>query len=217
MGESGRDDSYGHGLIDANSAYNLLMGNENENENGGNGNGDGDGNGATQCYDDPIGWHDNDGIHYNCEWYGIGENCVKYGDDFRNMGKTANMACCSCGGGTFFSGTETTDGPSMNPSPNPSPKPSPKPSPQPKGNNGDGDGDGDGGGQSSITCGCPRSCTSDVLARPVGREGLTLLHQIRWLQDIFDFTEIEACIFMCVDLFNGFCDECDPSTCSSRE
>jgi len=56
---------------------------------------------ATQCTDDPEGWFDSDGSVYNCEWYGQSSHCAWYGDSYANLGKTANEACCVCGGGSF--------------------------------------------------------------------------------------------------------------------
>ena len=43
--------------------------------------------------------YDSDGATYNCDWYSQGSNCEVYGDSFENFGKTANEACCACGGG----------------------------------------------------------------------------------------------------------------------
>eukprot|EP00551_Chaetoceros_affinis_P003075 CAMPEP_0203635298 /NCGR_PEP_ID=MMETSP0088-20131115/2114_1 /ASSEMBLY_ACC=CAM_ASM_001087 /TAXON_ID=426623 /ORGANISM="Chaetoceros affinis, Strain CCMP159" /LENGTH=268 /DNA_ID=CAMNT_0050489137 /DNA_START=1 /DNA_END=807 /DNA_ORIENTATION=- len=186
LGKSGRDDIFGHGLVRADSAYTFLLG-------GDNGNGNEVVDEVTKCFDDPIGWHDREGTHYNCEWYGREDNCKKYGESFKNQEKTANMACCACGGGSLYSGKPT------NPAPSPSPSSSLPPDEE----------------QSNVTCGCPNTCTSDVLARKIGNHGLTLLDQIMWLRDVFDYTEIEACIFMCVDLFSNLCGECDPSRCSA--
>lgn len=73
------------------------------------------------CVNDPIDWHDSDGSFYNCEWYGEGDNCAELGDGFANGGKTANEACCVCGGGS-------STGPAPGPSP-PSPGPGPSPCP----------------------------------------------------------------------------------------
>eukprot|EP00536_Pseudo-nitzschia_multiseries_P000463 jgi/Psemu1/300077/fgenesh1_kg.6_\ len=49
--------------------------------------------------DSPIGWHDSDGIAYDCGWYSEGNRCSLYGNDYRNFGKTASEACVVCGGG----------------------------------------------------------------------------------------------------------------------
>jgi subtilisin family serine protease len=83
LGTSGRDDDYGHGLVRADLAYDFLQ----------NGN-------KTLCVDSPIGWYDNDGPIYNCEWYAEGSKCADEGDFYSNHGKTANQACCACNGGS---------------------------------------------------------------------------------------------------------------------
>merc|ERR1711998_420733 len=45
-------------------------------------------------------WNDRDGPYYNCAWYTSGANyCRYYGNSYANFGKTANQACCGCGGG----------------------------------------------------------------------------------------------------------------------
>ena len=51
------------------------------------------------CNDSPTGWYDADGSDYDCDWYGQGTNCNQHGDGYANFGKTANEACCACGGG----------------------------------------------------------------------------------------------------------------------
>ncbi len=73
------------------------------------------------CVNDPLNWHDSDGDFYDCEWYGEGDNCAVLGDGFEHFGKTANEACCVCGGGS-------STGPAPGPSP-PSPGPGPSPCP----------------------------------------------------------------------------------------
>lgn len=51
------------------------------------------------CEDVP-GWTDSQG--YDCEVYATSNQwCEKYGDDFENDGRTANEACCVCGGDHF--------------------------------------------------------------------------------------------------------------------
>jgi len=55
--------------------------------------------GSSSCRDSPQGWHDSDGPRYNCAWYAQGSNCAKYGNGYANRGRTANQACCVCGGG----------------------------------------------------------------------------------------------------------------------
>jgi len=50
------------------------------------------------CQDDNA-WYDIDGISFNCEWYSEERACQNHGHSHRNFGKTANDACCACGGG----------------------------------------------------------------------------------------------------------------------
>jgi hypothetical protein len=53
------------------------------------------------CSDSPSGWYEDGNPRYNCDWYASGTHyCRIYGDDYRNFGKTANEACCVCGGGS---------------------------------------------------------------------------------------------------------------------
>lgn len=63
-----------------------------------------------QCADLPMDWesgnfsrwHDSGDERFTCEWYGSSDSnyyCSMYGDRFPNHGKTANVACCACGGG----------------------------------------------------------------------------------------------------------------------
>merc|ERR1712093_713514 len=54
----------------------------------------------------PTKWHDSDGPHFDCDWYGerlgsSGNRCATYGDQYQFFGQTANQACCGCGGGTI--------------------------------------------------------------------------------------------------------------------
>lgn len=58
--------------------------------------------GGTQtCRDSPYNWYDSDGPGYNCNWYASDSRyCSAYGSDYRNFGRTANEACCACGGGS---------------------------------------------------------------------------------------------------------------------
>ena len=55
-------------------------------------------NAPASCMDYPHGWVDADGI--NCEYYAHPGYCNKFGSKFAKSGKTANQACCVCGGGT---------------------------------------------------------------------------------------------------------------------
>ena len=56
-----------------------------------------------KCMDSPMGWSDID--NFNCAWYASKDpskesRCDLYGDDYAKPGgKTANQACCACGGG----------------------------------------------------------------------------------------------------------------------
>ena len=54
---------------------------------------------TMSCEDNPLGWYDADGPVYNCAWYAKGSNCANFGHLYANFGKTANQACCVCGGG----------------------------------------------------------------------------------------------------------------------
>lgn len=74
-----------------------------------------------QCFDNPIGWHDKGGPDYDCTWYSNGTNCEDYGSVFENQGKTADEACCVCGGGAltnsnYFSTEAPTVSPTLKPS-----------------------------------------------------------------------------------------------------
>lgn len=59
-------------------------------------------------------WFDAGGADYDCTWYSQkGDRCSKYGNQFENVGMTANNACCTCGGGnrlTFDGRTATIAG-----------------------------------------------------------------------------------------------------------
>jgi subtilisin family serine protease len=54
------------------------------------------------CQDEPDGWYEKGSPQFNCGWYAQSpaSNCGTWGDSFENFGKTANQACCACGGGT---------------------------------------------------------------------------------------------------------------------
>lgn len=49
------------------------------------------------CVDYPLGWID--ASEEGCAWYGVGNRCETNGDCCENFGRTANEACCVCGGG----------------------------------------------------------------------------------------------------------------------
>lgn len=78
----------------------------------------------TSCLNSPENWHDTDGPNYNCYWYSQGANCETYGHltAYAMYGKTANEACCGCGGGARSTGntlTAVTSTPTMTPSNSP--------------------------------------------------------------------------------------------------
>jgi hypothetical protein len=58
------------------------------------------------CVDNPPGWYDFFGD--NCEWYADSSNCEDYGSDNKKFGKTANQACCACGGGSTAADSRTS-------------------------------------------------------------------------------------------------------------
>lgn len=65
------------------------------------------GGGSTSgyCRDSPSGWYDSGGPVFNCDWYAFGipgeNSCEKDGDSYADEnGITANIACCTCGGGS---------------------------------------------------------------------------------------------------------------------
>jgi len=74
------------------------------------------------CVNTPPNWHDKDGTTYNCDWYGQEENCVNYGNLYVNYGKTANQACCDCGGGNRQEVSSTRQ-PTLQPTRPPTPRP----------------------------------------------------------------------------------------------
>jgi hypothetical protein len=51
------------------------------------------------CYDNPQGWYSSGGTKYTCEWFERNNGCAAWGHKYENFGKTANEACCACGGG----------------------------------------------------------------------------------------------------------------------
>ena len=81
---------------------------------------------TLECFD-VNNWYDSDGPGFDCTWYSAEDYyCTNYGHLFENFGKTANEACCICGGGSHSS-----DAPSSAPSSNPSDVPSLQPSSRP--------------------------------------------------------------------------------------
>merc|ERR1712038_2012930 len=122
LGSQGRDNSYGHGLVRADRARDMMEGFTMPPTTSPTP--------APPCDDDPEGWYDSDGPQYDCEWYGQGSNCQAYGHLYENFGKTANEACCACGGGR--SGTSSpTDSPTPSPTDSPTPSPTDPPTPSP--------------------------------------------------------------------------------------
>jgi hypothetical protein len=72
------------------------------------------------CVDSPLGWYD-DTFGDTCDWYASSpaDNCNWYGLSVNEVGVTANMACCACGGGST---APPTPGPTHAvPPPTPSP------------------------------------------------------------------------------------------------
>lgn len=55
----------------------------------------------SECRNFPDYWHDSDGSFYDCDWYASSKRCELYGQLYANFGKTANQACCDCGGGSI--------------------------------------------------------------------------------------------------------------------
>ena len=54
---------------------------------------------SESCFDSPN-WQDSFGAQFNCEFYESNDECNLYGNSFRGLyNKTANEACCFCGGG----------------------------------------------------------------------------------------------------------------------
>lgn len=87
LGSAGRDNLYGHGFVQAKAALRILQGDDPIPPIG-------------VCADFPEDWNDQFGSFYDCAWYAEGSNCERFGDDYANDGKTANEACCACGGGS---------------------------------------------------------------------------------------------------------------------
>lgn len=104
LGPTGRDDSYGYGLVQAKAAMDLLA--------------SGDAietptpapstptPAPGECQDDTT-WTDAFGD--DCEWYTNQFLCRSFGRLAVNDGQTASDACCTCGGGLSVAGA-TSDG-----------------------------------------------------------------------------------------------------------
>ena len=87
LGPSGKDVEYGYGLVRADRAYNLLLGNDGGTEEGGNGN---------SCVDSPAGWYpyDSDGRTFTCQWYKDNDYCDSFGstNEYNNFGKSSQTS-----------------------------------------------------------------------------------------------------------------------------
>jgi len=93
-GTAGRDNQFGYGIVKAWNAYQCLN------------TGSCVAVAPPTCTDNPLGWYDIDGSTYSCTWYAQGSNCATYGNGYANFGKTANQACCACGGGFLSTCTD---------------------------------------------------------------------------------------------------------------
>jgi len=160
--------------------------------------------GGGGCIDSPLGWHDSDGDKYDCEWYGEQDRCEKFGDEFPNDGFTANEACCTCGGGAIGTRSRSMPGSEVSVMSHARDQDeaflhSSLTSPS---------------NAMKITCGCS-SCTADVLQRRVGKNGneWVIGDQIKWAIKNYEYTETEACLLVCDDLFSDTCSECAPTYC----
>jgi len=93
-GTAGRDNQFGYGIVKAWNAYQCLNTGSCVSVQ------------PPTCTDNPLGWYDIDGPTYSCSWYAQGSNCATYGNSYANFGKTANQACCACGGGVVSTCTD---------------------------------------------------------------------------------------------------------------
>jgi len=126
---------------------------------------------------------------YDCNWYSEGDRCASYGDILANEGKTANQACCVCGGGSSAVEASQPRAKVLTLASDPAQT------------------------EKMKRCGCP-SCTPSVLKRDIGMNGEVVGDEIDWVVEKFDYTEREACILICTDLFWDICNECDPTSCN---
>ena len=67
----------------------------------------------------------------------------------------------------------------------------------------------------NLDCGCPDTCTTDVLHINAG--GHTCGDRIRWLMDTSALSEYDACSQVGGGEFTGFCAGCDPGRCVSPQ
>lgn len=205
LGAPGRDDVFGHGLVQADLAYDCLGGGICSDS----------GRTGSWCMDSPVGWYDSDGPNYNCTWYAKGSNCERYGDQFENGGLTANEACCVCGGGLTGNPSDLSPvPPSVSPTLAPStssdvsvpPSVSPTMAPSSPMNP-----------SNDQLCGCS-SCTTDITAKEISAHGMfstTVGEAIDWFISRLDLSEDLACEIVCNDFFPEICgQQCSPTLCS---
>ena len=161
---------------------------------------------STNCEDNPPGWHDIDGPIFDCEWYAEGNRCQDYGNIEGDLGKTAQEACCVCGGGSGYvaipgvvtssptigsdSGTSVSTSAPVPPTSSPTATVA-----------------------ISTRCGCD-TCTSSILGQTLSGSEMTLEQQLNWLLLFFPYNEKEACTMLCGDVLAGNCDECNPLVCN---
>ena len=114
LGTSGKDNSYGYGLVDAEGAYTYLnRGGVSLSPTAAT---------PTTC-NDVSGWENTRGE--DCDWFAANEawRCRWYGGRFEKDGFTGNDACCACGGGNQGGGGEDDDIPTSSPSKTPTAAP----------------------------------------------------------------------------------------------
>jgi len=123
LGEPGRDNSYGYGLVRADRAFALLNGDLTLSPTSAP-------TPQRPCFNSPEDFTDNRGN--DCDWYGGGffiNRCSWFGGSRGNSdGVNANDACCLCGGGTYEPINQTpapTDSPTTTSAPSGSPTSSP--------------------------------------------------------------------------------------------
>lgn len=128
LGPAGRDDAYGHGLIRADRAFQLLNGDFTLSPTAAP-------TPERPCSDDPQDFTDSQ--NNGCDWYtgGLFNRCTWFASYRANSdGITAIDACCYCGGGGFIPITQTsfpTVSPTISFEPSSSPKPTSAPTSSP--------------------------------------------------------------------------------------
>jgi hypothetical protein len=192
---NGRNDDFGHGLIRADLAYNMLA-----SGNVGGGGNTGGGGGGGICRDSPSNWHDEDGPNFDCQWYENGSYCQEWGNTPGVNGrKTAKQACCACGGGTGGKSDAGAGGNIRTPPTPPAPTPTP-PAPTPP-------------SESRGTCGCS-TCSTEILNTYATKIGKTVNEQISLYVSVFSMSEVDACTIVCQDQLPEICSACNPATCN---